>query len=135
VQHEPSSPLRSPRLPRWALPVIAVLVIGGAFVGGLIFGQGSPDQRSRPQATALAPAVQQPDIHDEEGLPYPEIARIEIAEIQVRRNTGTLLLVDARSAEQYDAGHAEGALLLGTPELDARLASLDEAMLIVTYCT
>lgn len=132
------SPIRSPRLPRWALPVIAVLVIGGGLIGGLIFGQGSPDQRSRPAVSSPQSAVGDgaPDIHDATGsIPYPEVARIEIAEVQTRRAAGTVLLVDARSAEQYDAGHAEGALLLGSADLDAKLASLDEAMIIVTYCT
>jgi hypothetical protein len=123
--------------PRWALPVIALVVIGGAFIGGVIFGQGGVDQRD--PTAALAPQVsssaEEHEPHDGTSLPHPEIARIDLAELQTRLAAGTALLVDARSAEQYDAGHAEGALLLGSPQLDARLASLEAGALIVTYCT
>jgi hypothetical protein len=126
MNQEPTPVQRSPRLPRWALPVIALVVIGGAFIGGVIFGQGGVDQRD-------PTAEHEP--HDGTSLPHPEIARIDLAELQTRLAAGTALLVDARSAEQYDAGHAEGALLLGSPQLDARLASLEAGALIVTYCT
>jgi hypothetical protein len=137
MNRTPPPAIRSPRLPRWALPVIAVVVLGGGFVGGLIFGQAGEDQRSRPAPAAPTPAISNvaPDDHSADGLPYPDVPRITIADMQARRDAGSLLLVDARSAEQFAAGHAEGALLLGSPELDARLASLESGALIVTYCT
>jgi hypothetical protein len=136
VKPSPPAPIRSPRLPRWALPVIAVVVIGGGFMSGVLFGQAGEDQRSRPLAsTPLAAPGSEDHAHEEGEIPYPVVARIELAELQSRRSAGSVLLVDARSAEQYAAGHAEGALLLGSPELDAKLASISEEMLIVTYCT
>ena len=136
MKPETPTPIRSPRLPRWALPVIAVAVVGGGFIGGVIFGQAGEDQRSRPVVSAPQVAPGSDDhAHVEGELPYPEVARIAIADAQRRLAAGSLVLVDARSAEQYAAGHAEGALLLGSPELDAKLASISEKMLIVTYCT
>jgi hypothetical protein len=136
VKPETSTSIRSPRLPGWALPMIAVVVVGGGFIGGVLFGQAGEDQRSRPVVSAPQVAPGSADhAHVEGELPYPEVARIAIADAARRLAAGTVLLVDARSAERYAAGHAEGSLLIGSPALDAKLASISEEMLIVTYCT
>jgi rhodanese-related sulfurtransferase len=55
-------------------------------------------------------------------------------ELRRRLRSGDVVLVDVRSAEEFDAGHIEGARSIPLDELDARLPELPANQEIVAYC-
>ncbi len=48
---------------------------------------------------------------------------------------GEAVLVDVRSKDAYEAGHAKGAISLPVPDLSSRAGELPKDKLIITYCT
>lgn len=75
------------------------------------------------------------DEHGEDGLPYPEVARIAPAEAKARVDNGQAILVDVRSQGEYDTQHAQGARWLSLADLEARYRELPRNVEIITYCT
>ena len=59
------------------------------------------------------------------------IGRGELVE---RLGRGDVVLVDVRPAEEYDAGHIEGARSIPLAELELRLAELPDDCEVVAYC-
>jgi rhodanese-related sulfurtransferase len=68
----------------------------------------------------------------------PALARIAVAELRARLDRGEVVLVDARSGEDYAAGHIPGAISVPADEIDALLASqtlpIPNDRDVVTYC-
>lgn len=91
--------------------------------------------QDRAPATASTTASTIPDEHGEDGLPYPEVARITPAEAKARVDSGQAILVDVRSQGEYDTQHAQGARLLSLADLEARYRELPQNAEIITYCT
>jgi rhodanese-related sulfurtransferase/DNA-binding HxlR family transcriptional regulator len=63
-----------------------------------------------------------------------EVERIGRSELLTRLAEGDVVLVDVRPAEEYSAGHIEGARSIPLEELERRLAELPEDQEIVAYC-
>jgi rhodanese-related sulfurtransferase len=63
-----------------------------------------------------------------------EVERIDRSELLARLADGTVVLVDVRPAEEYSAGHIEGARSIPLAELEQRLAELPDDAEIVAYC-
>jgi rhodanese-related sulfurtransferase len=63
-----------------------------------------------------------------------EVERIGRHELLARLADGDVVLVDVRPAEEYAAGHIDGARSIPLAELDRRLAELPEDAEIVAYC-
>jgi rhodanese-related sulfurtransferase/DNA-binding HxlR family transcriptional regulator len=63
-----------------------------------------------------------------------EVERIGRSELLARLAEGDVVLVDVRPAEEYAAGHIEGARSIPLEELERRLAELPEDQEIVAYC-
>jgi rhodanese-related sulfurtransferase/DNA-binding HxlR family transcriptional regulator len=63
-----------------------------------------------------------------------EVEAISRDELRGRLRRGDVVLVDVRPAEEFDAGHIEGALSIPVDELDDRLAELPADSEIVAYC-
>ena len=55
-------------------------------------------------------------------------------ELRKRLRRNEVVLIDVRPAEEFDAGHIDGALSIPLDELDARLAELPPDSEIVAYC-
>jgi rhodanese-related sulfurtransferase len=55
-------------------------------------------------------------------------------ELITRLRSGDVVLVDVRPAEEYEAGHIQGALSIPLDELEQRLAELPADREIVAYC-
>lgn len=51
-----------------------------------------------------------------------------------RIEDGTVMLIDVRPREEYDAGHIPGAVSIPLPELTDRLADLSADLDVVAYC-
>ena len=64
-----------------------------------------------------------------------DVLRMEAAEVKRLVDKGEAVLVDVRSREAWDSGHAEGALHIPLADLTARLKELPKDKLIAAYCT
>jgi rhodanese-related sulfurtransferase len=63
-----------------------------------------------------------------------DVERIGRNELLARLAKGDVVLVDVRPAEEYAAGHIEGARSIPLDELEERLAELPDNAEIVAYC-
>jgi rhodanese-related sulfurtransferase len=63
-----------------------------------------------------------------------EVDAIGREELIARLRQGDVVLVDVRPAEEYEAGHIEGARSIPIEELEDRLAELPADREIVAYC-
>ena len=63
-----------------------------------------------------------------------DVERIGARELRERLAAGDVVLIDVRPAEEYAAGHIEGARSVPLAELEERLAELPEGAEIVAYC-
>jgi len=63
-----------------------------------------------------------------------EVEAMSRDELRKRLRRNEVVLVDVRPAEEFDAGHIEGALSIPLDELDERLAELPPGSEIVAYC-
>ena len=63
-----------------------------------------------------------------------EVETIDRAELIERLGRGDVVLVDVRPAEEFEAGHIEGARSIPIAELRERLAELPADREVVAYC-
>src|SRR5919112_6471150 len=63
-----------------------------------------------------------------------EVETIDRAELIERLRCGDIVLVDVRPAEEFEAGHIEGARSIPIAELQDRLAELSADREVVAYC-
>ena len=63
-----------------------------------------------------------------------EVERIGRTELLARLAGGDVILVDVRPAEEYAAGHIQGARSIPLEELEEHLAELPEDAEVVAYC-
>ena len=63
-----------------------------------------------------------------------EVEAISRDELLKRLRRSDVVLVDVRPAEEFDAGHIDGAVSIPLDELDERLAELPADSEIVAYC-
>jgi rhodanese-related sulfurtransferase/DNA-binding HxlR family transcriptional regulator len=63
-----------------------------------------------------------------------EVEAISRDELLKRLRRNDIVLVDVRPAEEFDAGHIDGALSIPLDELDERLPELPAGSEIVAYC-
>ena len=63
-----------------------------------------------------------------------EVEAIERDELRARLARGDVVLVDVRPAEEYDAGHIEGATSIPIDELERRIAELPADREVIAYC-
>ena len=66
--------------------------------------------------------------------PAAEAPRISVADAKKAVDSGKAILVDVRSALQYQQEHLKGAISLPGYEVQARLAELPKDKQIITYC-
>jgi DNA-binding transcriptional ArsR family regulator len=63
-----------------------------------------------------------------------DVEAIGSEELIARLSRGDAVLVDARPAEEYAAGHIDGARSIPIDELERRLAELPEDQEVIAYC-
>jgi 3-mercaptopyruvate sulfurtransferase SseA len=119
---------RSPVLPI-LLAAAVLLIAGGVYLAA---GQNRAAAPSIPPTQAV---TELPDEHGSEGLPYPEVPRVNAAEAKGRVDAGQAILVDVRSQGEYDTAHAQGATLLSLADLEARYRELPQGKELIFYCT
>ena len=68
-------------------------------------------------------------------IPYPDVPRLPVAQAREGHQTGAILFVDTRSAENFEIAHIPGAISLPSGANDAAYTALPRDVQIVTYCT
>jgi rhodanese-related sulfurtransferase/DNA-binding MarR family transcriptional regulator len=63
-----------------------------------------------------------------------DVERIDRAELVARQAAGEVVLIDVRPAEEFAAGHIDGAHSIPLDELEQRVADLPADAEIVAYC-
>lgn len=61
-------------------------------------------------------------------------AELSLEELQARTASGSVVVLDVRPVEEYQAGHIPGALSIPVDELAERIDELPEDLEIVAYC-
>ena len=96
-----------------------------------------PTMSARPTPTGQAAAAQ-PNF-EATVTAYVEAARsvprITIQETKQKLDAGTILLVDVRSRQSYDAGHIKGAVNIPLFETETRLSEFPRDKEVVLYCS
>jgi rhodanese-related sulfurtransferase len=67
-------------------------------------------------------------------LPFPEVARVSLADAKARSDAGTAVIVDVRSFEEYQTGHIPNAVSIPLFELTSRYQELPKNVELITYC-
>lgn len=67
--------------------------------------------------------------------PYPEIARIGLAEARAKLGQPGVVFLDVRSVQEFNESHIQGAKSLPMPDLPTRFGELPKDAEIITYCT
>jgi len=94
-------------VPRYGLRSIALLALALAPLGCVLWPEGSG----------------------------PGAAAMPLAEALERRDRGEAVLIDVRSAEDYEAGHLPGALNIPGSQIGARVAEIRKmGRLPILYC-
>ncbi|PLY00387.1 MAG: rhodanese-like domain-containing protein [Desulfuromonas sp.] len=134
-----SNPLLSPALRRTLLEAVVLCVfafaVGVSINFRVVFDAFSGRTVSATRIAQTAPVVEaQPDAAQPELFPFPAM----LEELDALVADGALL-VDARNADAYRAGHLPGAVSLPLGELDAKLAGFKEQVpldrIIIAYCS
>jgi len=63
------------------------------------------------------------------------VRRVSITEAQEALKSGKAVIVDVRSAADYQSAHAHGALSIPLSEVEQRSKELPRESFIITYCT
>jgi rhodanese-related sulfurtransferase len=63
-----------------------------------------------------------------------DVERIDRAELLARLADGSVVLIDVRPREEFEAGHIEGARSIPIEELEQQLEELPEDAEVVAYC-
>jgi len=67
--------------------------------------------------------------------PFPQIARLNLAQAKDAYDTGAAVFVDVRDQVYYENSHISGAISLPLSQLESRLDELEPNDWIILYCT
>ncbi|HXI14198.1 MAG TPA: rhodanese-like domain-containing protein [Thermoanaerobaculia bacterium] len=90
----------------------------------------APMSTRRGPVASTATSVPPTDAHGHED----GARRISLAETRRALESGSAVLVDVRSAENWAAGHAKGAINIPVEQVAARTTELPRDKMIITYC-
>ncbi len=107
---------------------IALLAGGALLIVAAVFFTLS----QKPIPTSSSTVV---DSHPEEGIPYPEVPRLSLADAKARYEAGTAIFLDVRGQEDYEVAHIPNALSLPLSEIETRYQELPLEAEIIAYCT
>lgn len=110
-----------------------LLVIGLILGAVLIFAAvwlSQPNSAEAPNRLESNPVSQ-----EDPGLPYPEVARIDLDEAKKRFDAETAVFVDTRDFDDYESAHIPGAVHMTLADVEARHMELTTSPEIITYCT
>ncbi len=97
-----------------------MLLLGALFI---FFAMGSCIDKTGDERTSAKDALLL-----DAGIGYERLATL------LERDPGTLLLLDVRTAEEFEQGHIPGAVLLPYDEIEGVFKESDKDKPIVVYC-
>lgn len=106
-----------------------VLALAALFVASTLLPAVNASHQ-REAASSQAQAQQQPT-----PTPADGVRRVTVEELRAALEKRTAIVVDVRSAEQYKAGHIQGAIWIPSDEIANRIKELPKDKLVVTYCS
>jgi len=118
----------------YAIPIIVGAVVLAIIVGVVFSAKNQPSASTGSPAEAL-PQATTPQAPNIVSIPYPDVPRMPLQEVQTKLEQGKAILIDVRSKQSYDAGHAAGALSIPEAEVATRLSELPRDKEIILYCT
>lgn len=68
-------------------------------------------------------------------IPFPEVARVPVAEAKARADAGGVTFIDVRDSESYAQAHIPGSLSIPLTEIETGGAQLPTDIDIILYCT
>ncbi len=68
------------------------------------------------------------------GLPLDHVGQMTVRELDDRRQSGGLQVLDVRTPNEWQAGHVPGAVYIFLPELEQKLSKLDKGKPVAVYC-
>jgi hypothetical protein len=74
-------------------------------------------------------------VDNEEGIPFPEVARVAVADAKARADAGNALFVDVRDEDSFAQAHIPGSVLIPLNEIEAQGSNLPIDRDIILYCT
>lgn len=125
---------------RRTLLVGLAIFAGGVLLSAPVYYWGLRPNltEARPNGVTDSPPATRtalPDVHDEQGIPYPDVPRLALADAKARFDTGSALFVDVRDRASYAESHIPNSLSLPLNEIEARAQELPKEAEILTYCT
>lgn len=67
--------------------------------------------------------------------PFPQIARVNLAQAKDAYDTGVAIFVDVRDQVYYENSHISGAISIPLSQVESRLDELELNDWIILYCT
>ncbi len=84
----------------------------------------------------IAGQVRQAQINDPgEITSQDDVPRLTAEEAFEAQQSGKAVIVDTRSAAEYDVSHIAGSISLPLDQLESRMGDLDPELWYITYCT
>ena len=108
---------RNTRRPVILLVIGFILIIGAAIIFTSEFGGNQASSAQNPS------------------IPYPEIARTNLADAKEAFDIGSMVFLDVRTAGEYAQRRIPGSINIPLDELGDRLGELDPADQFLTICT
>jgi 3-mercaptopyruvate sulfurtransferase SseA len=68
-------------------------------------------------------------------IPYPQVARVSLADAKAAYDSQSAVFVDTRSADAFVESHVPGAVSMPSDQVETLAAGLDKTAWIITYCT
>lgn len=70
-----------------------------------------------------------------QGIPYPNVSRVELSAAKTAYDRGEAIFVDVRDKLYYENGHIPGARSIPLSQLEQRMVELSREDWIILYCT
>lgn len=96
---------------------------------------GTAPETPVPTATYQETAVESQAPETAPAAPMDGVARVTVEDARQGLQNGSIVLIDVRSAEQFQASHIAGALHFPPDRIRNEIKSLPGDKMIVAYCT
>lgn len=117
-----------------AIPIIVGVVVVAIIIGAIFFRENQPGAAAADLSGLSVPVVTTGP-RPTQTIPFPDVPRISVEETADKMASGEALLVDVRSGDSYEKGHAAGAVSIPENEIDARVDEIPRDVDVVFYCT
>jgi hypothetical protein len=118
----------------YLIPIIVGAVVLAIIVGAILSVKNRQSMPTGSPGEALL-QTNTPQALNTASIPYPDVRRMPLQEVQARLEQGQAILVDVRSKQSYEAGHAANAISIPEDEMATRLGELPRDKEIILYCT